>query len=131
MICLCQGTKFPRNLKVSHKILIVNPTHLSRKCDAPKRRPKIHKETIPSHKKNHSCNRKFISCHRKFIFCQRKFISCHRKFISCHSTGHFSCKRKNISCLRKLISCNNKFSFILCHWKWGNTPVLNWFDDIY
>ena len=45
------GTRFPRNLEVSHEILIINPAHLSRKCDTPKRRPKIHKESILSHKK--------------------------------------------------------------------------------
>ena len=43
------GTRFPRNLKVSHEILIVNPAHLSRKCDTPKRQPKIHKKTILCH----------------------------------------------------------------------------------
>ena len=99
------GTRFPRNLKVSHEILIVNPAHLSRKCDTPKRQPKIHKKTILCHKKNHSYDRKFISFHRKFISCHRKFISCHRKFISCH--GRFiSCDRTFISCHKKFISCH-------------------------
>ena len=31
-----QGTREPGNLKVSQEVLIVYPTHLSRKCDTPK-----------------------------------------------------------------------------------------------
>ena len=78
------GTRFPRNLKVSHEIFILNPVHLSWKCESSKRRPKICKKTILYYKKNQSCDRKFISCQRKSFSCHRKFISCHRKFISCH-----------------------------------------------
>ena len=102
------GTRFPRNLKVSHEILIVNPAQLSRKCDT----PKIHKKTILSHKKNHSCDRKFISCHRKFISCLRKSISCDRKFIS-RDRKFISCDRKFISCQGKFISCHGRI--ISCH----------------
>ena len=102
------GTRFPRNLKVSHEILIVNPAQLSRKCDT----PKIYKKTILSHKKNHSCDRKFISCHRKFISCLRKSISCDRKFIS-RDRKFISCDRKFISCQGKFISCHGRI--ISCH----------------
>ena len=73
-------TRFPRNLMVSHEILISNPAYLSRKCDTPQRRPKIQKKSIFSNKKKYSCDRKFISCHRKYISCHRKFISRHRTF---------------------------------------------------
>ena len=32
-----QGTRFPGNPNVSQEILIVNPAHLSQKCDTPKK----------------------------------------------------------------------------------------------
>ena len=44
------GNRFPRNLKVPHEILIVNPAHLTRKYDAPKT-TKLPKKKILSHKK--------------------------------------------------------------------------------
>ena len=40
------GTRFPRNLKASHEILIVNPAHLSQKWNTQIRRPKLHKKTV-------------------------------------------------------------------------------------